>query len=86
MGFILECIGELCVEFMLEIVLNKKVSKWIRYPILLVLLAFFGFLFLGLMFLGIKLIKDNQVHNGSIMLMIVLCITIMAIVKLKRNK
>lgn len=54
-GFILEMFG----EGVMEASVNKKVSRWIRYPLLIVIILFFGFIFVGLLALSVTLWKEN---------------------------
>lgn len=59
MDFIIEFVLELLLEGSVEISSNKKISKWIRYPILAVLILFFASVIFGLIVLGILIIPDN---------------------------
>lgn len=56
----LEFIGELILEAVMEITKNKKISKWIRYPILLLVIMFYGFIVLGILSLGIQMFLDRK--------------------------
>ncbi len=47
METLLEIVMEIVMEGTLYTVGNKKVSLWIRIPLILVLLLFFGFLITG---------------------------------------
>ena len=55
METLLEIIMEIVMEGTLYTAGNKKVSLWIRIPLILVLLLFFGF-FKGLIMLGISVL------------------------------
>lgn len=59
MDFIFELIVELLVEGSFEASSNKKLSKWIRYPILFLLILFFAAVILGVLFLGFILLQNN---------------------------
>lgn len=56
----LEFIGEVILEAVMEITKNKKLSKWIRYPILLLVMMFYGFIVLGILSLGIQMFLDQK--------------------------
>ena len=60
MEFLIDLIGEIIVEGLFELATNKKINKFIRYP----LLALFIMLYLGMMLLlillGISYYKENN--------------------------
>lgn len=59
MDFLIELIGEILIESSFELATNKKVSKWIRYPILTLLIIFYSAIILGILFIGINYINEN---------------------------
>lgn len=59
MDLLFEIVVELLFEGSLEISSNKKISKWIRYPILVMLILFFGIVIVGMFVLGIYIFKDS---------------------------
>lgn len=59
MDFIIEFILELVIEGGIEIGSNKKVSKWIRYPILALVIVFYLALITMLIFIGITVVKEQ---------------------------
>lgn len=59
MEFILEFIGECIFEFVIEMITNRNISKWIRYPICFIISFFYLFILLGLFTLGIMVLKDS---------------------------
>lgn len=59
MDLLFEIVVELLLEGSLEISSNKKISKWIRYPILIILMLFFAIVIIGLFGLGIYIFKDS---------------------------
>lgn len=59
MDFLIELIGEILIEGGFELATNKKVSKWIRYPILSLLVIFYTAIILGILFIGINYINEN---------------------------
>ena len=60
MEFFIDLIGEIIVEGLFELATNKKINRFIRYP----LLALFIMLYLGMMLLlillGISYYKENN--------------------------
>lgn len=59
MDLLFEFIFELLLEGSVEISSNKKVSKWIRYPIIFLLAAFFSIIIFGIIIIGILSLKSN---------------------------
>lgn len=59
MDFILEIIFELLFEGIIAVIQNKKISKWIRYPLLGIISVCYTALFFLIFFLSIKLLKDS---------------------------
>lgn len=83
MEFIIEIIGELIFEILFETGSNSKISKWIRYPILFILISFYTVIVIGLLLLSIMLFKDNFIL--SIFLIVVDIIVILGFRKLLRK-
>lgn len=82
MDIIFELILDLFLEESLEICSNKK-SKWIRYPLLIILMLFVIIIILGLLILGIYLIKTSIIIS-IIFIICSILLTIGIIIKLKR--
>lgn len=59
MELIFEILLELVFEGSVEISKNKKVSKWIRYPLIFIICLFFLSVFSLLIFTGIISLKKN---------------------------
>lgn len=59
MEFIFELIIELLLEGATEVSSNKKISKWIRYPILFLLVFFYLVIILLIIFVGLLLFEKN---------------------------
>lgn len=59
MNLLIEFILELILEGSIEIVKVKKIPKFIRYPILALIILFFSIIILGLIILGILSLKKN---------------------------
>ncbi len=90
MEFILEVVFELIFEGIEEISTNKKISKWIRYPLIVVIVAFY-LLLIGLFFaLGVDMFSENKL--GSLLMialaifMFVICAVAFRKLYLKKNK
>lgn len=84
MDFLIELIGEILIEGSFELGTNKKISKWIRYPILTLLIIFYSVIILGILFIGINSINEN--FWLSIFLMgVALILFIGTIVAIKRK-
>ena len=62
METLLEIIMEIVMEGTLYTAGNKKVSLWIRIPLILVLLLFFGFIIAGSFLTGIIIVKKGSDH------------------------
>ena len=78
MDFIFELIFELLFEGGMEVSKNRKISKWIRYPILGLIALFFIAIIGLILFMGISILKDNILGGvfifGFGIFMFVLCI------------
>lgn len=59
MEFLIELILELLFEGGQEICNNRRISKWIRYPIAFILIMFCSLVILGLLALGIYFLRDD---------------------------
>lgn len=59
MEILLELIVEILLEGSMEIGANTKISRWIRYPILLILILFFTFIISVILFFGLYLLRKN---------------------------
>lgn len=59
MEFLFELLADLLIEGGIEASSNPRVSKWIRYFILIILILFFASVIFGIILLGIYLLKEN---------------------------
>ena len=59
MDIVFEIIFDLLFEGSVEITKNKKISKWIRYPLLVVLSLFFVFIIGLLYYIGLKIGRES---------------------------
>lgn len=85
MDLIFEFILELLFEGGVEITKDKKISKWIRYPILAIIILFFGLVIIGLTILGIKFLLDGDILVGILFIGLALFFLIGSIYKLKKT-
>lgn len=83
MDLVFEVIIELLLEGSLEICSDKKISKWIRYPLLAVLIIIFTIVIFGLLILGIYSIKENIIIS-LILIISSLLLLIGSIIKFKK--
>ena len=59
MEFLWELIFEIFLEGIIEIIKNKKISKWIRYPLLAIISLIYLFIILLLFFISIQMMKNS---------------------------
>lgn len=83
MDFIIELVIELLLEGSIEVSLNKKVSKWIRYLLILFIVTIFMGIILLMFYLGFSLLNKN-VLVAILMLIISAFMLISTIVKFKK--
>lgn len=84
MDFLFELVAELLLEGGIEVSSNKKISKWIRYPILAILILFFSSVIFGLILLGILIIPNN-ILGGIFIASIGIFMLVMSIFKFKKK-
>lgn len=69
MELIFELIAEVLVDGGIEVGTNKKISKWIRYPILFILISLFLAVTFLVIFVGISIFEKSAL--GSILIIFV---------------
>lgn len=69
MEFIFELIAEVLVDGGIEVGTNKKISKWIRYPILFILISLCLAVTFLVIFVGISIFEKSAL--GSILIIFV---------------
>ncbi len=79
----MEFLIEILLNLLLEVSKNKKISKFIRYPLIAIIILFFAIVIFGLMFIGIICLK-NSIVGGLIILLFSILLLIMAILKFKK--
>ncbi len=80
MEYIIEFILDLLVEGTIEILPNKKVSKWIRYPLGILVALFMLAVIVGVIVFGI-VISGKSLAAGLLMLAVGLVLLVGAIYK-----
>ena len=82
MDFLLELILELFMEGSIELASDKKVPKFIRYPLGILLISFLGFIIGCMLILGVAILKESVVA-GVFIILVALFLLIMAIYRFK---
>lgn len=82
MEFLIEFLCELLFEGSIEISSNKKASKWIRYPLIVLIIGFFCFVIFGLIFVGIMFL-EKSLPASILVIGIGIAMFIMAIIKFR---
>lgn len=85
MDFIIELLLDLTFEGSIEISKNKKVPKWIRYPLIFIISLFMLTILVGLLILGFLILEDNPLF-GIFMIIIGIVLSTMAINKFIKTK
>ena len=83
MEFFIEELIDLVLEGSIAISKNKRVSKWIRYPLTLLISLIFLIVFGIIFIVGILLLKES-ILAGILMFIIDIVFVIMSIVKFKK--
>ncbi|MBE6152063.1 MAG: hypothetical protein E7165_01960 [Firmicutes bacterium] len=83
MDFIFEIIGEILFEGLFEIIKNKNINKWIRYPIITIIICFYLFIIGIFLYLGFDLLKNNILISMVIFLIVIFLIIAIIIVTKK---
>lgn len=83
MDLVIEFLMELLFEGAMEVSKNRKVSNWIRYPLIILIVLLFGLVIFGIFILGIAIRKENLLLS---VLLIVLSIFLLVASILKFKK
>lgn len=83
MEFLIEILLELILEGGIEISSNKKVSKWIRYPMIVLILLFFTFVIVAILVLGMYILTQN-IFMGIVIITIGVILLISQIIKIRK--
>ena len=85
MDILIEFIFELIFDSAVEVVKEKRISKWIRVPLAILLLLFFIGVFVVLGIVGVLLITSNEKYSlsgGLIVLLIDIVLIVSFIVRM----
>lgn len=82
MEFLIELLFELIFEGGVEVSKNKKISKFIRYPLIFLIVLFFSFIIFLLLFLGLSIANTN-ILVGLLIIIISFIFLIFSIKKFK---
>lgn len=85
MDLIIECIGEVIIEGAFEIIKNKKISKWIRYPLAVFLTLVYSSIIALILYIAILALKKNILIT-IVLLLVVIFLIIGTISYFNRNK
>ena len=83
MDLILEIIFELLFEGAAHVAGSKKVPKWIRYPLAIIILLFIAAIIGLILWIGISSLKEN-IFGGIIAILIGLVLLVCGVMKLKK--
>lgn len=87
MDFILEIIFDLVLESSMEIAKDKKIKKWIRYPLAFLLSLFIIAVIGTIFFVGIMFILDEEINiklAGILFIVFDMILIFSAIKKIKK--
>lgn len=83
MDFLIELIFELLIEGSMEVSANKKLPKWMRYPLIIFLVLFFIFIYAVIFCTAYLMLKEN-VYVSVGLFIIGLFLLISGIIKFKK--
>ena len=87
MDLIIEFIVEVIIEGIIELIQNKKISKWIRYLLLIIISAFYSLIILALGIIMIKTFSENILFGICLLIIeIILILGIICVIKKAMNK
>ena len=82
LDILIEFLFELIFEGTIEISQNRKISKWLRYPLILIIIIFFSLIILFIIYLGLSLLKEN-ILLGFLIIIVAIILLIGSIIKFK---
>lgn len=82
MDLLFEFLGELIFEGSIELSKNKKVPKWIRYPLIVFILLLFLIVDFLFVFVSITILKENII-GGILFSIFTIFFIVMSIIKFK---
>jgi len=75
MDFFIELLLDLLFEGSIEISKNKKVPKWIRFPLIVLIVLVFTILILGILLLGVLFLKSSLAIGTIIIILGIVMLT-----------
>lgn len=84
MDLIIEFILEILFEGAFEAGTSSKLPKWIRYPLLTIIILFYALLIIGFLIIGIKTLPEKPL-GGIIILIIDFLLLIMTIFAFRKK-
>lgn len=84
MEYFFEIIIEILLEGSINISSNKKISKWIRYPLIMLIILFFLLVIGGIAFIGICNFKTNS-YLSIFLIICSLLLLIASIIKFRNT-
>ena len=84
MELLIEILLELIFEGTFELSSNKKVPKWVRYPLIAIIVLFCAIVIFGLLIIGIRILNEN-IFIGIVLILISLILLIRAIKEFKNK-
>ena len=88
MDILLEIIFDLALENSVEVAKNKKMKKWIRYPLAFILSLIIVAAIVGLFVAGILFILDNEMFSkiiGIFFIIMDISLTISVVKRIKKK-
>ncbi len=79
MELLFEILGEIFFEGIFEIIKNKNISKWIRYPLFIFINALYLVILGIFLIISIKLFTKKEILGGVVMLFILFLLLILYI-------
>lgn len=75
MDLIIEFIGEIIIEGIIQLIQNKKISKWVRYPLIILICTFYTLILVIFGKLTIAALEEN-IWIGILLLCIEMILSI----------
>lgn len=83
MEILIELLIDLLLDGSIELTSNKKVPKFIRYPLITIIVLFFLIIILGLCIIGILLFNKN-IYASLLIIIIDIILLIGSIIKFRK--
>ena len=83
MEFVIEALIDLIMEGSLEISSNRNFPKWLRYPLIALIILIFSIVIIGLFVLGVAII-DESLWAGIFFIVVSIVFLICSILKFNK--